>query len=108
MWSGSFATRANTGEPQREQKHRRAPGEDSYSDIKSSPAITRYRSSGIRALAENAVPLPRRQRSQWQSRTSPMGPTISNWKPPQRQLPRISFDGMALSVGMSASRGFDD
>jgi hypothetical protein len=39
MWSGSFATRANTGDPQREQKHRRAPGEDSYSDIKSSPAL---------------------------------------------------------------------
>ena len=52
MWSGSFATRENTGDPQREQKHRLAPGEDSYSDIKSSPEITRYRSSGIRALAE--------------------------------------------------------
>jgi hypothetical protein len=64
MWSGSFATRANTGDPHREQKHRRAPGEDSYSDINCSPAITRYRSSGIRALAENAVPLARRQRSQ--------------------------------------------
>src|SRR5262249_18435798 len=91
MWSGSVATRANTGDPQREQKHRRTPGEDSYSEIRSSPAMIRYRSSGIRALAENAVPLARRQRSQWQSRTSPMGPTISNWKPPQRHAPRISF-----------------
>jgi hypothetical protein len=64
MWSGSFATRANTGDPQPEQKHRRALGEDSYSDIKSSPAMTGYRSSGIRALAEKAVPLGRRQKSQ--------------------------------------------
>jgi hypothetical protein len=78
MWSGSIATRANTGDPQREQKYRRAPCEDSYPDILSSPAMTRYRSSGIRALAEKAVPLARRQRSQWQSRTSPMGAKISN------------------------------
>jgi hypothetical protein len=106
MCSASFATRANTGEPQREQKHRLAPGEDSYSEIKSSPEITRYRSSGIRAFAENAVPLARRQRSQWQSRTSPMGPTISNWKPPQRHLPRISFGNTASSLGKPASRRF--
>jgi hypothetical protein len=59
MWSGSFATRANTGDPQREQKHRRAPGEDSYSDIKSSPAMILCRPSGIRAFAEKAVPLAR-------------------------------------------------
>jgi len=45
-----FRYARNTGDPQREQKHRRAPGEDSYSEIKSSPAITRYRSSRIRAL----------------------------------------------------------
>src|SRR5262245_33615201 len=33
-----------------------------------------------------------------------MGPTISNWKPPQRQWPRINLGGSALSPGTPVSR----
>jgi hypothetical protein len=54
------------GEPQREQKARSLPGDDSYSRSVSAPASRRKRARSTGALAACAEPLALRQLLQWQ------------------------------------------
>ena len=65
------------GEPQRAQKQRSLPGEDSYSARRSRPATSRKCSARTDALVANAVPLARRHCEQWQQTTLPISPSIS-------------------------------
>jgi hypothetical protein len=55
--SGMSILRINSGDPQLEQKHLRRFGEDSYSDTKSAPAVTRRLLVGMTEFVENVAPL---------------------------------------------------
>ena len=58
--------RPHTGEPHREQKARKLPGEDSYSERRSLPVVIRNSLSPTEAFVANAVPVARRHIEQWQ------------------------------------------
>src|SRR5207244_5381738 len=64
--SGLAPQRLRTGEPQRAQKARSFPGEDSYSVRRSRPATSRKCSVRTDALVAKAVPLARRHCEQWE------------------------------------------
>jgi hypothetical protein len=87
IFSGCASLRLRIGEPQRPQKHRRFPGEDSHSFISSSPATNRNEGAGIVAPVPNAAPDAFRHWPQWQLLTDVSSPSISYRIPPQRQEP---------------------
>src|SRR4051812_46898636 len=85
---------SGTGEPQVEQNTLVYPGGvlrtgASNLFISCSPSVKRKPSRATTTAARNAEPLTLRQRLQWQSSKGPITFSISNFTPPQRQLPRI-------------------
>jgi hypothetical protein len=65
------------GEPQRPQKQRKFPGDDSHSLMNSAPETNRNEAAGIVAPVEKADPEALRQRLQWQWLTFSSLPSIS-------------------------------
>src|SRR5690606_3060054 len=70
--AGSAAVRLYIGEPQRPQKARTLPGDDSYSITASPPLVKRCAAAATLALAANAEPLARRHSAQWQKAIGPI------------------------------------
>ena len=83
-----------TGDPQRPQKYVRYPGATSrtgasYARINSRPEVRRKSSRRTPTAALNAEPPAFRHLVQWHSSNGPTARVISNFTPPQRQLPWI-------------------
>src|SRR5207253_2305255 len=83
--SGRFVRRMNSCEPQREQKHLRRFGDDSYSDSMSAPDVMRRASVATTVLVEKAAPWALRHIEQWQCSANANGAAIWNRIDPQRQ-----------------------
>src|SRR6516165_1258806 len=83
-----------TGEPQRVQKYVRYPGATSrtgasYARINSQPEVRRKSSRRTPTVEVNAEPPAFLHLVQCHSSNGPTARVISNFTPPQRQLPRI-------------------
>jgi hypothetical protein len=91
------------GEPQRPQKTRWYPGEDSHCFSNSSPATKWNDDAGIVAPDENAEPDILRHKLQWQFVILGISPSISYFTPPQRQEP-LSMNPPCLSLRSRSGR----
>src|SRR5215471_17690292 len=79
---------SGTGDPQRWQKARERPGDDSKCDTWSRPRMNRKLAASHITSVENAAPFALRQREQWQWDMKSKSPVVSHATSPQRQLPR--------------------
>ena len=87
IFSGCASLRLRIGEPQRPQKHRRFPGEDSHSFSSSAPATNRNEAAGIVAPVPKDAPDAFRHWPQWQLLIELIPASISYRTPPQRHEP---------------------
>jgi hypothetical protein len=77
MVSGFESVRLRIGEPQRPQKQRRFPGDDSHSLSKSPPEVKRNAAAETDALVAKEAPDDLRHWLQWQLVIGPTSPSTS-------------------------------